>query len=93
MNLQNLFRLQRFSWLWLAGMLSAERGALLSRPGGNFEHAFDQAILWMTRTSPYPSLPAFYTLHVWAWKENRKGAFVNWHPAVSCQAFVGQTTP
>jgi len=38
-------------------------------------------------------LPAFYTLHVWAWKENPKGAFVNWHPSVSCQSFVGQTTP
>ena len=36
-------------------------------------------------------LPAFYTLHVWAWKENPKGAFVNWHPNVSCQSFVGQT--
>jgi hypothetical protein len=38
-------------------------------------------------------LPAFYTLHVWAWKENPKGAFVNWHPHVSCQSFVGKTTP
>jgi hypothetical protein len=37
-------------------------------------------------------LPAFYTLHVWAWKENPKGAFVNWHPTVSCQSFVGKTT-
>jgi hypothetical protein len=37
-------------------------------------------------------LPAFYTLHVWAWKENPKGAFVNWHPNVSCQSFVGTTT-
>jgi hypothetical protein len=37
-------------------------------------------------------LPAFYTLHVWAWKENPKGAFVNWNPNVSCQSFVGQTT-
>jgi hypothetical protein len=36
-------------------------------------------------------LPAFYTLHVWAWKENPNGAFVNWHPNVSCQAFSGQT--
>jgi hypothetical protein len=33
-------------------------------------------------------LPAFYTLHVWAWKENPKGAFVNWHPNVSCQSFA-----
>jgi hypothetical protein len=33
-------------------------------------------------------LPAFYTLHVWAWKQNPNGAFVNWHPHVSCQAFA-----
>jgi hypothetical protein len=32
-------------------------------------------------------LPAFYTLHVWAWKENPTGAFVNWHSNVSCDAF------
>jgi len=35
-------------------------------------------------------LPAFYTLHVWAWKENPNGAFVNWHPKVSCEAFSDQ---
>ncbi|HEY4659857.1 MAG TPA: hypothetical protein VIG91_00035 [Terriglobales bacterium] len=34
-------------------------------------------------------LPAFYTLHVWAWKDNPNGAFVNWHPNVSCQSFGG----
>jgi hypothetical protein len=36
-------------------------------------------------------LPAFYTLHVWAWKDNPNGAFVNWHPNVSCTPFTGQT--
>jgi len=36
-------------------------------------------------------LPAFYTLHVWAWKDNPNGTFVNWHPKVSCDAFSGQT--
>jgi hypothetical protein len=35
-------------------------------------------------------LPAFYTLHVWAWKDNPKGAFVNWHPNVSCASFAPQ---
>jgi len=35
-------------------------------------------------------LPAFYTLHVWAWKDNPNGAFTNWNPAVSCDAFAGQ---
>ncbi len=35
-------------------------------------------------------LPAFYTLHVWAWKDNPNGAFVNWHPDVSCEGFSGQ---
>ncbi|HLU07877.1 MAG TPA: hypothetical protein VKZ91_15065 [Woeseiaceae bacterium] len=34
-------------------------------------------------------LPAFYTLHVWAWKENPLGTFANWHSRVSCDAFAG----
>jgi hypothetical protein len=33
-------------------------------------------------------LPNFYTLHVWAWKENPTGAFSNWHANVSCDAFA-----
>ena len=32
-------------------------------------------------------LPAFYTLHVWAWKDNPNGTFTNWNPAVSCDLF------
>ena len=35
-------------------------------------------------------LPDFYTLHVWAWKDNPTGTFVNWHANVSCDAFNGQ---
>jgi hypothetical protein len=40
-------------------------------------------------------LPAFYTLHVWAWKHNPNGTFVNWHPHVSCDAFgnAGDVVP
>jgi hypothetical protein len=37
-------------------------------------------------------LKAFYTLHVWAWKDNPNGAFVNWHPEVSCKLFNGPTS-
>jgi hypothetical protein len=33
-------------------------------------------------------LPAFYTLHVWAWKHNSNGTFVNWNPYISCDAFT-----
>ena len=32
-------------------------------------------------------LDAFYTLHVWAWKNNPNGTFTNWNPDVSCNAF------
>ena len=35
-------------------------------------------------------LPAFYTLHVWAWKDNPTGTFVNWHSNVSCDNYSGQ---
>lgn len=31
-------------------------------------------------------LPPFYELHVWAWKENRKGPFTDMNPDVSCDA-------
>jgi hypothetical protein len=34
-------------------------------------------------------LPAFYTLHVWAWKDSPTGTFVNWNHDVSCDAFGG----
>jgi hypothetical protein len=34
-------------------------------------------------------LPAFYTLHVWAWKDNPNGTFTNWNPDVSCDDFAG----
>jgi hypothetical protein len=37
-------------------------------------------------------LDAFYTLHVWAWKDNPNGTFVNWNPNVSCDAFNDTST-
>jgi hypothetical protein len=33
-------------------------------------------------------LDPFYTLHVWAWKDNPVGTFSNWNPNVSCDAFT-----
>jgi hypothetical protein len=49
---------------------------------GQFFHLF---------TSPNRfGLPAFYTLHVWAWKDNPWGAFVNWHANVSCASYAGK---
>lgn len=30
------------------------------------------------------NLPAFYELHVWAWRNNPSGTFVDWNPRVSC---------
>jgi len=35
-------------------------------------------------------LPEFFTLHVWAWKDNPQGTFANWNPNVSCDAYSGQ---
>jgi hypothetical protein len=35
-------------------------------------------------------LPAFYELHVWAWKENPNGMFVDWNPDVSCEEYAGE---
>ena len=30
-------------------------------------------------------LRPFYELHVWAWRDNPNGAFVDWNPRVSCE--------
>lgn len=30
-------------------------------------------------------LPAFYELHVWAWKNNPNGVFADWNPNVTCE--------
>jgi hypothetical protein len=30
-------------------------------------------------------LPAHFELHVWAWRENPNGAFVDWNNKVSCE--------
>jgi hypothetical protein len=29
-------------------------------------------------------LPAFYEIHVWAWRNNPDGSFADWNPRVSC---------
>jgi hypothetical protein len=33
-------------------------------------------------------LPAYYELHVWAWKRNTHGTFVDWNPHVSCDTYA-----
>ena len=32
--------------------------------------------------------PAFYALHVWAWRDNPHGTYTNWNPNVNCDQFV-----
>jgi hypothetical protein len=59
------------------------------------------AALWMSRHDAPPvlegqafqlvpspnrfGLPAFFELHVWAWRDNPNGAFVDWNTRVSCE--------
>ena len=33
-------------------------------------------------------IPAFYELHVWAWKDNPNGMFTDWNPKVSCEKYT-----
>jgi hypothetical protein len=35
-------------------------------------------------------LPAYYELHVWAWKRNAHGTFADWNPGVRCDAYSPQ---
>jgi hypothetical protein len=36
-------------------------------------------------------LPAYYELHVWAWKRNSSGTFSDWNPKVSCAQYTGES--
>jgi hypothetical protein len=38
-------------------------------------------------------IPAFYELHVWAWKHNPNGIFADWNPRVSCYDYANQNLP
>ena len=37
-------------------------------------------------------IPAFYELHVWAWKSNPSGMFTDWNPKVSCENYTENAT-
>lgn len=37
-------------------------------------------------------LPAFYELHVWAWKSNPLGMFADFNSRVSCEHYTGEAT-
>jgi hypothetical protein len=43
-----------------------------------------QAFQIVTSPNRY-GLPAFFELHVWAWRDNPNGAFVDWNTRVSCE--------
>lgn len=34
--------------------------------------------------------PAYYELHVWAWRWNPNGVFSDWNPTVSCAQYSGK---
>jgi hypothetical protein len=50
-----------------------------SRPS-LFGHKFS-----LTKAGNRFGLPAFYSLHVWAWKHNPAGTFSMWNPDVHCR--------
>jgi hypothetical protein len=50
--------------------------------GGQLMHLFESPNRF--------GLPDFYTLHVWAWKDNPSGTFSNWHSNVTCDSFKSQ---
>ena len=43
-----------------------------------------QAFQFVNAPNRY-GIPAFFELHVWAWRDNPNGAFVDWNNRVSCE--------
>jgi len=38
-------------------------------------------------------IPAYYALHVWAWRHNPHGVLVDWNPKVSCDGYSTGAAP
>src|SRR5262249_6092518 len=70
-------------YLVLADQWNKQHPDATPQLGGQLFHLFESPNRF--------GLPAFYTLHVWAWKDNPTGMFVNWHANVSCTPFSGQS--
>jgi hypothetical protein len=45
----------------------------------------DDQLLHLVDSPNRFGLPAFYELHVWAWRDNPNGVFVDWNTRVSCE--------
>jgi hypothetical protein len=58
-----------------------------SHPGGEPPVLMGQHFQFVPTPNRY-RLPAFYELHVWAWRDNPFGTFVDWNPTVSCDDFA-----
>lgn len=43
----------------------------------------NQSFLYVPAPNRF-NIPPFFELHVWAWKDNPQGAFVDWNNAVNC---------
>jgi hypothetical protein len=50
---------------------------------------FGQLLNYIAAPNRYGN-PNFYEIHVWAWKENPFGVFVDWNPRASCEEHVPQ---
>jgi len=49
---------------------------------------FGQLLNYIAAPNRYGN-PNFYEIHVWAWKDNPFGEFVDWNPSVSCADHPG----
>ena len=78
----NRLRLTGVDYLVLADAWDAAHPGAPPALAGQLFHYFE--------TPNRFGLPAFYTLHVWAWKNNPQGTFANWNPNVSCDAYNPQ---
>jgi hypothetical protein len=50
---------------------------------------FGQLLNYIAAPNRYGN-PNFYEIHVWAWKENPFGVFVDWNPRASCADYAPQ---
>ncbi len=70
-------RLVGIEFIVLAGVWSA------NHPGGGPPALEGNLLNYVGAPNRY-GLPAFYELHVWAWRDNPRGTFADWNTLVTC---------
>jgi hypothetical protein len=71
--------------LRLVGVEFIVDAAIWLASNGNTPPVLDGQVFQFVGAPNRFNIPSFFELHVWAWRDNPQGAFVDWNNHVTCE--------